>query len=136
MSDSLKDGLERLGGETGIAHWMELFYDRVAQNPILKPIFPGDLSESRKKQTAYMIEFLGGPKRYTEAYGKPFLRFKHRHFRIGVQERDAWMEAFLGSMREVTEDAGLIAEMEAAVGAIATAMVNHHPEKKDAYYFN
>ena len=136
MSDSSQSKLEIIGGEAVVADWMQRFYDRVAKNPVLIPLFPSDLTASREKQTAYMVEFLGGEKRYTEKYGKPFLRFRHRKISIGIPERDAWMNLFMETLREVCQDQSFIAGLESEIGPIATAMINHDPEKKDAYFFN
>ena len=136
MSDAIKGMLARLGGEEAVARWMTLFYDRVKTNSVLFPLFQEDLSVSREKQTAYMVEFLGGEAKYTEKYGKPFLRFRHRHVQIGQPERDAWLALFMETLLEITEDQEVISTIEAAVTPIANAMVNHKPGQQDAYYFN
>ena len=83
--------LDRLGGESVVSEWTRVFYESVAQDPVLAPLFPEDLTESREKQAAFFVEFLGGPARYSERYGQPFMRYRHRHVRIGQPERDAWM---------------------------------------------
>ena len=126
--------LERLGGEEGIARWVVRFYEKVAQEPVLAPLFK-DLERARSRQLDYFVEIFGGPKRYTERYGKPFLRFKHRVFRIGQAERDAWMRLVLESLAEVGSDAAVVAEVERRLAPIADAMVNYHPQRQDAYYF-
>jgi len=128
--------LERLGGEAGVRRWVDRFYDKVPAHPLLGPLFPPDLTDSRDKQWAFFVEFFGGERRYTERYGPAFLRFKHRKARIGQPERDAWMELMLASLREQTGDESLIARVAARLGPIATNMINHHPDKKDAQYFN
>jgi hemoglobin len=128
--------LERLGGEPGIRRWVDRFYDQVSADSLLGPLFPPDLTASRDKQWAFFVEFFGGAPRYTERYGPAFLRFKHRKARIGQPERDAWMSLILASLREQSADEDLIARVAARLGPIATNMINVHPEKKDAYYFN
>jgi hemoglobin len=128
--------LERFGGEAGIRRWVDRFYDKVGQNPVLKVIFPPDLTSSRDKQYEYFVEFFGGPPLYTEKHGPPFLRYKHRKAKIGQPERDAWLLLLLESLREETGDAELVAAVEGRVTPIADMMVNHHPDKKDAMYFN
>ncbi len=127
---------DRLGGEAGITRWIGRFYDLIAAHPLLAPLFIQDLAVSRDKQAAFMIEFFGGPALYTERYGKAFLRYKHRHVRIGVPERDAWMELTLQALRETGADEALAAEVEQRLASLASAMINHHPEKKDAHFFN
>jgi hemoglobin len=126
--------LARLGGEEGIGRWVRRFYDRIGAHPLLAHLFR-DLEQAKEKQHAYFVEFFGGPRRYTERFGRPFLRYQHRHFRIGQAERDAWMALALASLREEIDDGEVLAEVERRLGAIADAMINHHPEKKDAYYF-
>ena len=128
-------GLADLGGEEGISRWVERFYDAVARHPLLAPMFE-NLAVAREKQRTFFIEFFGGPKLYTETYGKPFLRFKHRNFKIGAAERDAWMELVMASLAEITSDAALIDALRSRLAPLATAMINYRPEKKDAYYFN
>ena len=128
--------LEELGGEAGIQRWMERFYERIAAHELLAPLFTADITVSRDKQVAFMTEFFGGPPRYSERYGKAFLRFKHRHLRIGRPERDAWMGLLMTTLKETGAEQPLAAEVERRVTPLADAMINHHPEKKDAYYFN
>lgn len=137
MSESETRGaFERLGGEAGIRAWVDRFYGRIARHPLLAGLFPADLSESRDKQFAFLVQFFGGPPLYNERYGRPFLRFLHRHVRIGPAERDAWMEALLASLRETVDDEAMIGHVERKIAPIADNMVNHHPGRTDAYYFN
>lgn len=134
-ADSDRVDLERLGGEEAIARWVRAFYEKVAREPVLAPMFD-DLERAREKQDAYFVEFFGGPKRYTERYGRAFLRFKHRKFRIGRPERDAWMRLAMESFREqVSGEPELVDAVTHKLGAIADAMVNYDPERHDAYYF-
>ena len=46
---------------------------------------------------AFFVEFFGGPPLYSERYGQPFLRFRHRKVKIGQPERDAWMALLMAS---------------------------------------
>jgi hemoglobin len=126
--------LARLGGEEGIGRWVRRFYDRIGAHPLLAPLFH-DLEQAREKQHAYFVEFFGGPRLYSERFGRPFLRYQHRHFRIGQAERDAWMALVMESLRDEIDDGETLTEVARRLGAIADAMINHHPEKKDAYFF-
>jgi hemoglobin len=128
--------LARLGGEDGVRRWVERFYDLVSTHPVLVPIFPKDLSASRQKQWEFFVEFFGGPPLYTTAHGNAFLRYRHRKVKIGQPERDAWMAMLLQSLRDVSQDETLVRDVEARVAPVADHMMNHHPEKKDAVFFN
>ncbi len=127
--------VDALGGVEGIHRWVARFYDKVAGEPVLAPMFT-DLERAKDKQQAYFVEFFGGPKLYSAQYGKPFLRYKHRQFKIGVPERDAWMKLVIEALRDQTDDERLIAEVQRRLGDMADKMINHHSEKRDAYYFN
>ena len=128
--------LERLGGDAAVRTWVKHFYDSVATDPILAPLFAADLEMSRDKQYRFFVQLLGGPQLYNERYGQPFLRFRHRHIKIGQPERDAWMARLLAALRQVTQDDELIAFLESRIAPIADHMVNHQPGRKDAQNFN
>ena len=130
------DAFERLGGEAGITRWIARFYELIAEHALLAPLFTQDLNLSRDKQAAFMIEFFGGPPLYSERHGKAFLRFKHRHIRIGRPERDAWMALILKALNETGVEEPLASEVEERLATLATAMINHDPEKEDSYFFN
>ena len=128
--------LDALGGEAGIRAWVNRFYDAIAAHDLLAPLFSRDIAESREKQFAYFVQFFGGAPLYEQRYGKAFLRFKHRHVRIGPPERDAWMGLLLAALRAGGAAEELVAQVQARMAPLANAMINHHPEKQDAYYFN
>lgn len=135
-SDSERSDFDRLGGESGIRRWVDRFYDQVSADPLLAPLFPRDLTASRDKQFAFFVEFFGGPALYTQRHGPAFLRFKHRKAKIGQPERDAWMRLMLSALKEQGTAEDLIARVNGRLGPIATQMINHRPDRKDAYYFN
>ena len=126
----------RLGGEEPIREWVARFYDQVAADPVLAPLFPDDLRMSREKQFRFFVQFFGGPELYQEKYGPAFMRYQHRHVKIGQPERDAWMADLMAALAEITDDAALVNQVKTHVGAMADRMVNHHPEIQDARYFN
>ncbi len=137
MTDSVAETfLQRLGGEEAVRRWVNLFYDAVSQDAVLAPLFPEDLTDSRDKQFAFFVQYFGGPALYSERYGNPFLRYLHRHVKIGQRERDAWMLRLMETLRQVISDEALATEIERTVGPLADHMINHHPERKDALYFN
>jgi hemoglobin len=131
-----KVGLEQLGGEAAIRRWVDRFYAQVPADPILAPLFPADLTASRDKQFAFFVEFFGGPPLYSQKYGPAFLRYKHRKAKIGVPERDAWMNLMLSSLKSEGVDVSVVAGVAERLGPVADHMINHHPERKDAQYFN
>lgn len=85
---------ERVGGERFFDALTRRFYDAVAQDPVLRPLYPEDeagLELARVHLRDFLIQYWGGPDRYNETRGAPRLRQRHVPFAIGPAERDAWL---------------------------------------------
>src|SRR5438874_13495632 len=80
---------------------VDTFYRRVEADPVLRPIFPPDLSEGRERQYWFLIQYFGGPATYRERYGEPFLRRRHLPFTITREARDVWLGHMLAAIDEV-----------------------------------
>jgi hemoglobin len=84
---------ELAGGEEPFRLLVERFYAGVAEDPILRPVYPEeDLSGAAERLTLFLIQYWGGPSTYSERRGHPRLRMRHMPFAIGRRERDAWMK--------------------------------------------
>ena len=82
-----------VGGEGVFRLLVERFYARVADDRLLRPIYPeADLAGATERLTLFLIQYWGGPSTYTERRGHPRLRMRHVPFAIGQAERDAWLE--------------------------------------------
>jgi hemoglobin len=79
------------GGEETFRRIVDRFYDGVGADPLLRPLYPPDLTESRRRLALFLIQYFGGPSTYSEERGHPRLRLRHLPFPIGQAERDAWM---------------------------------------------
>ena len=67
------------------------FYDGVAGDPVLRPLYPADLAPSTRHLTLFLAQYWGGPSTYDEERGHPRLRMRHAPFAIGPAERDRWL---------------------------------------------
>ena len=83
---------ERLAGE---------FYTAIATDPILRPIYPDDLEEPRRRLTLFLIQLFGGPQTYSEDRGHPRLRMRHLRFPITQAARDAWVGHMTAALAKV-----------------------------------
>ena len=95
------------GGETFdriVAH----FYEGVAEDAVLRAMYPEDLADSRRHLSLFLQQYFGGPSTYSEERGHPRLRMRHFPFAIGQAERDAWMR----HMRAAVEAERFPAEIE------------------------
>ena len=80
----------RVGGAPWFDDLTTRFYDAVALDPILRPLYPDDLVAAREHLRDFLIQYWGGPTHYSDARGHPRLRMRHVPFAIGIAERDAW----------------------------------------------
>ncbi|EKN68362.1 truncated hemoglobin [Schinkia azotoformans MEV2011] len=94
---------EMLGGEEIIQKLVNSFYPKVYANPILSPLFEGDMEEIKRKQKMFLTQFTGGPTLYSDEFGPPAMRARHMPFEITPTRATAW----LACMREAMDDIGL-----------------------------
>lgn len=103
---------DEVGGEPVFRQLVDRFYEGVAVDPVLRPLYPDeDLSAARDRLRMFLVQYWGGPTTYSEARGHPRLRMRHSTWAIGEQERDAW----LGHMRDAVASLDLTDEARAAV---------------------
>ncbi len=89
--DAAVSPFELAGGEATFFRLVERFYQGVAADPVLRPLYPADLSESIRHTALFLIQYCGGPGTYSQQRGHPRLRMRHAPFAIGQRERDAWV---------------------------------------------
>jgi hemoglobin len=83
---------ELTGGEPAFRLLVQRFYAAVAEDPVLRAVYPEeDLSGATERLTLFLIQYWGGPQTYSEQRGHPRLRMRHQPFAIGQTERDAWL---------------------------------------------
>ncbi|WP_273850165.1 globin [Guptibacillus spartinae] len=100
------------------------FYNRVAKHPELTLIFPEDLTETARKQTQFLTQFLGGPSLYSEEHGHPMLRARHLPFEITPRRASAWLTCMQEAMDEVQLDKELQEHLLTRLTFTAHHMVN------------
>ena len=83
------------GGEAGIRKLVDKFYDvmeTLEQAQVIRAMHPDDITVSRDKLARFLCGWLGGPKLFSEKYGRIQIPKAHHHLDIGVDERDAWLK--------------------------------------------
>jgi hemoglobin len=93
---------EAVGGEPYFVALVDDFYDRVASDRLLRPLYPDDLTESRRHTALFLMQYWGGPATYSAERGHPRLRMRHAPFPIGMAERDAWLTHMAASVAAST----------------------------------
>ena len=83
------------------------FYAGVADDPILRPIYPeADLAPAQRRLTLFLAQYWGGPRTYDEERGHPRLRMRHAPFAIDAVARDRWLLHMRAAIAELAPPAG------------------------------
>jgi hemoglobin len=99
---------EAVGGEETFRRLVARFYSGVADDPVLRPLYPEpDLTDAEERLRMFLIQYWGGPPTYGERRGHPRLRMRHAPFEIGPAQRDAW----LSHMRDAVDSLELPPEL-------------------------
>ena len=81
-----------VGGSATFKKLVEKFYEGVATDPLLRPMYPEeDLGPAAERLQLFLEQYWGGPTTYQEQRGHPRLRMRHNAFKIGPAARDAWL---------------------------------------------
>ncbi len=92
---------EAVGGHETFARIVGRFYEQVADDPVLRPLYPEeDLGPAERRLLMFLEQYWGGPQTYSEERGHPRLRMRHNPFPIGPLERDAWLRCMRIAMDE------------------------------------
>ncbi|WP_435735519.1 globin [Cellulosimicrobium sp. PMB13] len=103
---------DEVGGHETFVRLVDAFYEGVAQDPVLRPMYPEeDLGPARWRLTAFLEQYWGGPTTYSEQRGHPRLRMRHGGFRVNPDARDRW----LAHMRAAVDSLGLAPIHEATL---------------------
>jgi hemoglobin len=83
---------DTVGGLPFFERLVDRFYDGVADDDVLRPLYPEqDLAGARRRLTLFLAQYWGGPGTYSQERGHPRLRARHFPFSIGGLERDRWL---------------------------------------------
>jgi len=81
-----------VGGEETFRRLVDAFYATVADDPVLRPLYPEeDLRPAAERLRMFLIQYWGGPSTYSAQRGHPRLRMRHAPFAINAAARDAWL---------------------------------------------
>lgn len=89
---------DAVGGYPTFEKLVNHFYDAVERDPVLRPMYPESLDESRLHLALFLSQFFGGPPEYSMQRGHPRLRARHLPFVIDRKERDAWVKHMLAAV--------------------------------------
>ncbi|MFI9485654.1 globin [Promicromonospora sp. NPDC052451] len=83
---------DAVGGHDTFVRLVDAFYDGVADDPVLRPMYPEeDLGPARDRLTLFLEQYWGGPTTYSQQRGHPRLRMRHAPFKVNPDARDRWL---------------------------------------------
>jgi hemoglobin len=116
---------DEVGGHDTFVRLVDAFYRGVAEDDILRPMYPEeDLGPAAERLLMFLEQYWGGPTTYSQRRGHPRLRLRHAPFHVNPEARDRW----LAHMRRAVDELELPPLQEATLwdylSRAAHAMVN------------
>ncbi|MDB1086753.1 globin [Streptomyces sp. ACA25] len=116
---------ERVGGEETFRKLVRRFYEGVAEDPLLRPMYPEeDLGPAEERLALFLMQYWGGPRTYSDARGHPRLRMRHAPFTVNQAAHDAWLRHMRDAVDSLELDAEHEAELWKYLVYAAASMVN------------
>ena len=129
MPDIEPTPFDQMGGEAFFTALVHRFYAGVAEDPVLRPMYPdADLEPAERRLRLFLTQYWGGPTTYGDERGHPRLRMRHAPYAVDDDARDRWVQHMRTALDETMVEQGLDPAWEQQlwrylVGA-AIAMVN------------
>lgn len=120
---------EQLGGSHFFEALVARFYAGVAGDPVLRPLYPEDMTDAETNLRDFLIQYWGGPGDYSRRRGHPMLRARHLPFSIGRRERDAWMQHMAAAVGASGAPEELARELLEYFDRAATHLLNAEPPR-------
>jgi len=120
----------RLGGEGPVRELVTRFYDHMdADEPALAALHRQDeqgkvSATSRENFALFLIEWLGGPRTFSETRGHPRLRMRHAQVPIGITMRDAWLRCLTAALDEMNVTGDVRGFLDARLAEVANFLRN------------
>ncbi|WP_308294658.1 globin [Streptomyces sp. JJ66] len=100
---------EQVGGEETFRRLAKRFYEGVAGDELLRPMYPEeDLGPAEERLALFLMQYWGGPRTYSDQRGHPRLRMRHAPFQVDRAAHDAWLR----HMRDAVDSLQLPPELD------------------------
>ncbi len=116
------------GGEAGIRQLVDAFYDAMDAEPAyekIRSMHATDLEVARDKLSRFLCGWMGGPRRYSEKYGKISIPGVHAHLRVTEVERDQWLSCMTQALAEQDYPADLVSYLRRELAVPAERIRQH-----------
>lgn len=116
---------ERVGGSETFRKLVAKFYEGVAADDVLRPMYPEeDLGPAAQRLQLFLEQYWGGPTTYQELRGHPRLKMRHMPYKINPLARERWLFHMRAGVDSLDLPPLLEAELWGYLDRAATAMLN------------
>jgi len=120
-TDALPDDF----GEREITLMVAAFYRKVRVDDLIGPMYPDDDWEGAEERLRdFLVYRFGGSDRYIQQRGHPRLGMRHAHFKIGIPERDRWLQLMNEAMVETNVSKAYVLELKTFFEQVANFLRN------------
>lgn len=99
---------DAMGGHEAFVRLVHRFYEGVADDPVLRPLYPDeDLGPAEQRLLMFLEQYWGGPRTYSDQRGHPRLRLRHAPYAVTPLARERW----LAHMQVAVDELGLAPEL-------------------------
>ncbi len=92
---------EEVGGFETFRTIVTRFYEGVATDEVLRPLYPEeDLEPAAERFLLFLVQYWGGPTTYQERRGHPRLRMRHAPFAVTPEAKERWLHHFRAGLDE------------------------------------
>lgn len=116
---------DEIGGLATISRIVDVFYAGVAEDDLLRPMYPEEeLDGAKQRLTLFLAQYWGGLTTYSDHRGHPRLRMRHAPYEVTHAAREQWLLHFRAGLDAVELDAEHDAMFWEYVNMAALHMVN------------
>ena len=121
----LRTVYDAVGGMTAFEALVDRFYEGVAADEVLRPMYvEEELAGAKRRLALFLAQYWGGPTTYMEERGHPRLRMRHFPFPIGTDARDRWIACMSAAMDACAFPPQVDAAMREYFDRAATHLMN------------
>lgn len=116
---------DQIGGQEFFVQLVNHFYEGVANDDVLRPMYPEDDMEGASRRLAmFLAQYWGGPNDYELERGHPRLRMRHNPYVIDEVARERWIACMKKAVLAMNPEPHLRDELWTYLVSAAFAMQN------------
>jgi truncated hemoglobin YjbI/ankyrin repeat protein len=121
------DLLQCIGGDIAVEALIDGLYNRIATDPVLRPLFNRDLANEHAAQKRFFTEWLGGESCYSD---RAYMPLKHRHDLLPITRAlaERWLTHFRDALTSAVPASEQRRAIQDKVSFLAMALVNERDE--------